>query len=175
MLAAALEDDDTLYWEEEATKPPSPKCKQPQAEEESLEDSILTVNTDMRTPKLALKHKQATTGKQKNQTHFASNSQTVASQATSISQLMEMVSTVQHENQTIMSRFDQLMEQIAELLSAQNNPTHSSQARGHGSDSGNKPWWRCATKEIRSIQLGKVLIIRNHPQKILSHLWKKGL
>jgi len=125
MLVAALEDDDTQYWEEEATKPPSPKCKWPQAEEELLEDSILMVQTAMsakKIPKLAIKSKQAMDSKQKTLTHFTSNSQMVTSQATSISQLMEMVSTVQRENQTIMSRFDKLMEQIAELLSAQKIP-----------------------------------------------------
>jgi len=142
MLAVELEDDNTLYWEEEATKPPSPKCKRPQAEEESLEDSILTVNTEMsakKIPKSAIKNKQAMNGKQKTQTRFASDSQMVASQATSISQLTEMVSAVQQENQTIMSCFDQLMEQIAKLLSAQKHPTHSSCARGHRSESGSKP------------------------------------
>jgi len=35
MLAAALVDDDDLYWEMDDTKPPSPKRKHPQAEEES--------------------------------------------------------------------------------------------------------------------------------------------
>jgi len=124
MLAAALEDD-TLYWEEEAEKPPSPKHKRPQAEEELLEDSISTVHTQMsvkKVPKSALKHNQAANGKQKTQTRFASDSHMVASQATSISQLTEMVSAVQQENQTIMSRFDKLTEQIAELLSTQKIP-----------------------------------------------------
>jgi len=142
MLAAALDDDDTLYWEEEATKPPSPKRKWPQAEEESLEDSISTVHTEMsvkKGPKSALKHSPASNGKQKSQTRFASDSQTVASQATSISQLTEMVSAVQRENQTIMARFDTLTEQIAELLSVQKQPTQTSRAGGHGSDSGKKP------------------------------------
>jgi len=35
MLAAALVDEDDLYWEMDDTKPPSPKNKHPQAEEES--------------------------------------------------------------------------------------------------------------------------------------------
>jgi len=58
MLVVALEDDDTLYWEEEATKPPLPKHKWPQVEEELLEDSISMVQTAMSTkkiPKLAIK------------------------------------------------------------------------------------------------------------------------
>jgi len=47
MLAAALETEDDLYWEADATKPPSPKRKRYQAEEESLDDSISTVKTAM--------------------------------------------------------------------------------------------------------------------------------
>ncbi len=48
MLAAALAaDDDDLYWEADIMKPPSPKRKRPQAEEESLDDSISTVKTAM--------------------------------------------------------------------------------------------------------------------------------
>ncbi len=59
----------------------------------------------------------------------------VTSQVTSISQLTEMVSVVQQENKTIMSCFDQLMEQIAELLSAQKSTTSPCHAGGHGSES----------------------------------------
>jgi len=47
MLAAALDNEDTLYWELEVEKPPSPKSKWPQVEEESVNDSILTVQTAM--------------------------------------------------------------------------------------------------------------------------------
>jgi len=134
MLAAALEDDNTLYWETDITKPPSPKRKQPQADEESLDDSVSTVQTAMsakKIPKSATKNKTATDGKQKPQTHFASDSQTVTSQVTSISQLTEMVSAVQQENKMIMSRFDNLTEQIAELLSTQKSVTSPRQAGGH--------------------------------------------
>jgi len=140
MLAAALEDDDTLYWETDVTKPPSPKRKRPQADEELLDDSVSTVQTAMsakKTPKLATKkNTTATDGKQKPQIRlFASDSQTVTSQVTSISQLTEMVSAVQQENKTIMSRFDNLTEQIAELLSMQKSTTSPHQAGGHGSES----------------------------------------
>jgi len=34
MLAAAIDNDDNLYWEADVTKPPLPKHKCPQAEEE---------------------------------------------------------------------------------------------------------------------------------------------
>jgi len=89
-----------------------------------------------KTLKSAIKSVQATDGKQKTQTRFASDSQTVTSQVTSILQLTEMVSAVQQENKTIMSCFDKLMEQIAELLSAQKNTTSPCHAGGHGSESG---------------------------------------
>jgi len=138
MLAAALADDDDLYWEMDATKPPSPKRKCPQAEEESLDDSVSTVKTAMSTkkpPKSALKGSTADMPQAKSQACFAtSDSQMVTSQATSILQLTEMVSTVQQENKTIMARFDQLMDQIAALLSAQPHPTQHP-AGGHGSES----------------------------------------
>jgi len=101
MLAVAIDDDDNLYWEADVTKPPLPKQKRPQAEEESLDDSVLLVKMAMsikKIPKSAIKSTQATDGKQKIQTCFMSNSQMVTSQVTSISQLMEMVSAAQQEN-----------------------------------------------------------------------------
>jgi len=79
---------------------------------------------------LALKGKPATSWG-KPQTCFTSDSQMVASQMTTISQLMEMVSMVQQDNKTIMSHFDQLTEQIALLLSAQNSSTMPCPAGGH--------------------------------------------
>jgi len=122
MLAMSLKNDNMLYWELDATKPPLPKCKQPQAEEESLDNSISIMKMAMsikKTPKLALKGNTQLTMQGKTQTCFASNSKMVTSQVTTISQLMEMVSMVQQENKTIMSCFDQLTEQIAALISAQ--------------------------------------------------------
>jgi len=47
MLVAALVDNNSLYWEMDVTKNPSPKHKRPQAEEESLDNSVLTVKTAM--------------------------------------------------------------------------------------------------------------------------------
>jgi len=123
MLAAALKNDDALYWEVDITKPPSPKCQQPQAEEESLDDSVSMVKTAMsvrKTQKSALKGDTQSNTQGKTQTCFASNSKTVTSQVTTISQLMEMVSVVQQENKTILSHFNQLTEQIAALIAAQN-------------------------------------------------------
>jgi len=80
MLAEALVEDDALYWEMDATKPLSPKQKWPQAEEESLDDSVLTVKMAMsikKTPKSALKGSPTMASKAKMQTHFANNSQMV--------------------------------------------------------------------------------------------------
>jgi len=138
MLAEALEAEDDLYWEEEATtKPPSPKCKRPQADEESLNDSVPTVDTAMsakKTPKSALKGNTTTT-RPKSQTRFASDSQMVASQVTTVSQLTEIVSAVQQDHKTLLSRFDQLTEQIALLLSNQQSVSSSSPAGGHASES----------------------------------------
>jgi len=71
MLAMALENNDVLYWEVDTSKPPSPKHKRPQAEEESLDDSVSTMKMAMsvkKTPKLALKGNTQTTMEGKTQT-----------------------------------------------------------------------------------------------------------
>jgi len=47
MLAAALDTDDELYWEMDSAKPLSPKRKRPQAEGQSLDDSISMVKMAM--------------------------------------------------------------------------------------------------------------------------------
>jgi len=87
-------------------------------------------------PKLVLKGSPAADGWPKNQMCFASNSQTVTSQVTLISQLTEMVSAVQQENKTIMLHFDKLTEQIAEHLSAQKTTPNQCPAGCHRSESG---------------------------------------
>jgi len=86
-------------------------------------------------PNLVLKGSNADTAQAKPQARFASNSPMVTSQVTSISQLTEMVSTVQQENKTIMAWFDQLTEQITKLLSTQKHPMQCP-ARDHESESG---------------------------------------
>jgi len=121
-LAAMLNNEDTLYWEQDTEKPPSPKCKRSQAEEKSLDDMVSMVQTAMsakKTPKLALKGSPSTAIQPKAQTRFQSNSQTVALQVTTISQLTKMTSAVQQENKTILACFDQLAEQIVALASSQ--------------------------------------------------------
>jgi len=47
MLAEALALEDAFYWEADEAKPLSLKRKWPQAEEESLNDSVLMVQTAM--------------------------------------------------------------------------------------------------------------------------------
>jgi len=70
------------------------------------------------------------------QTRFASDTQTVVSQVTTISQLTEIVSAVQQDHKSILSRFDQLTEQMALLLAAQSAPSQQRPAGGHESESG---------------------------------------
>jgi len=94
-----------------------------------------TAMSTKKVPKSALKGDSATS-RTKATTRFASDSQTVASQVTTISQLMEIVSAVQQDHRTIMSRFDQLTEQIALLLMTQQSVPTSSPAGGHASESG---------------------------------------
>jgi len=96
MLVVALDDNDALYWEEDTTKPLSPKRKQPQAEEESLDNSVSMVKMAMsvkKMPKSALKGSPSTNMKQKTQMQFTSDFQTVALQVTTILQLTKIVFT----------------------------------------------------------------------------------
>jgi len=127
MLDAALTTDDDLYWEQETQKPPSPKRKRQETEEESLDDSISTVKTALsakKTPKSVLKSSPSKAGDATSQasdrktraTRFNTDTHTVASQVTTISQLTDMVSAVQQENKMIMSRFDDISAQLAALL-----------------------------------------------------------
>jgi len=141
-LAAALVDNDDLYWEMDVMKLPSPKQKWPQAEEESIDDTVSTINTAMsakKNPRSALKSSSPTAVCTSQQTQFAGNNQTVTSQVTTISQLTDMVSVVQQENKTIMSCFNKLAEQMEALLTTQQVPNKSqSPTGGHGSESGRK-------------------------------------
>jgi len=140
MLAEALEAEDALYWEVEVDKAPSPKRKRPQAEEESLNDSVPTVNTAMsakKLPKTAIKGNQSN-GRTSTQTRFATDSQTVASQVTTISQLTDMVTAVQQDHKTLLSRFDKLTEQLSLLLSDKQSSPSQRPAGGHASESGRR-------------------------------------
>jgi len=107
-----------------------------------MDDSILTVKTAMsakKPPKSALKGTSSIVDCNSNQAHFATDTQTVASQMMTISQLTDMVSEVKQENKTIMSRFDKLNEQIEALLANQTLSSNSQRpARGHDRESGQK-------------------------------------
>jgi len=177
MLVAVLDNNNALYWEQQAEKPPSQKCKRPQVEEESLDDMVSTVQTAMSTknaPKLALKGSPSTATWPETQMRFQSNSQMVASQVTTILQLTEMVSAVQQENKMILACFDQLAEQMAAISSSQTCTFTQSQARGHSSESSHPPWWLgAAGHAMRSIAPGIVHLHGNHPHELLPHLWMK--
>ncbi len=85
-------------------------------------------------------HKSAIKGDNSNgraQTHtqFATDSQTVTSQVTMISQLTEIVSAVQQDHKTLLSRFDQLTEQLSLLLSAKQPSSPQRPTGGHESES----------------------------------------
>jgi len=140
MLMEALKAEDALYWEVDVAKSPSPKRKWLQAKEESINNSVPTVNMAMSAKKM---HKSTIKGDNSNgqaQTHtrFATDSQTVTSQVTMISQLTEIVSTVQQDHKTLLSCFDQLTEQLLLLLLAKQPSSPQHPARGHKSESGHR-------------------------------------
>jgi len=98
MLTVAMADEDDLYWA--AEKPPpdpaSPKHKRVQLEEESLDDTISTIKSGLstkKTQKTALK----TAGKGKKDPDHSKDSPTLASQATSISQLTKQVNEIKNK------------------------------------------------------------------------------
>jgi len=75
--------------------------------------------------------KNATNDKQKNN-NKGEDSPTIASQATSISQLTKQVNEIKQTNKMFLTHFDQLAEQMAALLAANNhNPSTQHPARGH--------------------------------------------
>jgi len=105
MLTEVLEVEDALYWEVNDAKPPSPKRKCPQAKEESLNNSVPTVNTAMSTkkpPKSALKGN-TSNSHAKTQTRLANDLQTVASQ-------VMMISQMQQDHKMLLSQFNHLTE-----------------------------------------------------------------
>jgi len=58
------------------------------------------------------------------------DSPTIASQATSISQLTEQVNEIKQTNKTFIARFDQLAEQMAALLAATQPQQETSRLAG---------------------------------------------
>jgi len=137
----AIVDDDNLYWA--AEKPPpdpaSPKCKQVQLKEESLDDTVLTIKSGLSTKKTCKSAlKVAGNGTKNPEQH--KDSPTIASQATSISQLTEQVNEIKQTNITFLAHFDQLAEHMAALLAtSQNSLNPQCPAGGHTSGSGCPP------------------------------------
>jgi len=77
------------------------------------------------------------TSKGKHATNTQKDSLTIASQATSISQLTEQVNEIKQTNKTFLACFNQLAKQMAALLAAtQPQPNSQCPARGHTSGSG---------------------------------------
>jgi len=72
------------------------------------------------------------TSKEKQHNNKGEDSPTIASQATSISQLTEQVNEIKQTNKMFLTRFDQLAEQMAALLAANTNkPQTQRPAGGH--------------------------------------------
>jgi len=87
-----------------------------------------------KTRKSSLKQSGEGEGNKTSKSH--KDSPTIASQATSISQLTEQVNEIKQTNKTFLARFDQLAEQMAALLAAsQPHNNIQRQARGHASGS----------------------------------------
>jgi len=140
MLSEALAEDDDLYWAAEKPapeEPASPKRKQVQLEEESLDDTVSMIKSGLstkKTHKSALKTSSTTDKSEKtNQKDTA----TIMSQSTLISQLTEQVNEIKQTNKTFLDQFDQLAEQMAALIAA-TQPQLNTQchARGHTGGSG---------------------------------------
>ncbi len=143
MLGEAIADDDDLYWEAEkpAPAPTSPKRKRVQVDEESLDDTISTIKSGLSTKKTRKSAMKSTeNGDRKPNLTNQQDSQTITSQATSISQLTEQVNEIKQTNKTFIARFDQLAEQMAALLAAtQTQPNSQRPAGGHQGGSGRQP------------------------------------
>ncbi len=72
------------------------------------------------------------TSTEKQHNNKGEDSPTIASQATSISQLTEQVNKIKQMNKMFLTRFNQLAEQMAALLAANtNNPPTQCPAGGH--------------------------------------------
>jgi len=134
MLTAAMADADDLYWaaEKPAQDPASPKRKRVQLEEELLDDTVSTIKSGLSTKKTRKSAMKNATSKEQQHNNKGEDSPTIASQATSISQLTEQVNEIKQTNKMFLTRFDQLAEQMAALLAANTNkPQTQRPAGGH--------------------------------------------
>jgi len=143
ILGEAIAEDDDLYWaaKKPVPEPTSPKRKRVQVEEESLDDTVSTIKSGLSTKKTRKSAKKPTgssDGKQNSSNQ--QDSQTITSQATSISQLTEQVNEIKQTNKIFLVHFDQLAKQMAALLAAtQSQSNHQRPTRGHISGSGQRP------------------------------------
>jgi len=141
MIDLSTTDTNDLYWSAK-TVAPSPKRKQLQADEESLDDSTSTVKTAISTKKQPLKS--ALKAAHSVETATTQNAKdndvtTITSQNSAISQLTEQVSQIKLENKQLIDRFDHLAERMENFFSSANSQSTRCQAGGHRSESGTQP------------------------------------
>jgi len=100
MLSEALVEDDDLYWaaEKPAPDPTSPKRKQVQLEEELLDNTVSTIKLG-----LSMKKTKKSILKNSNSNDSKKDASTVASQATTISQLMKQVNEINKQTRLFLS------------------------------------------------------------------------
>jgi len=124
--------------------------EQVQLEEESLKDMVLTIKSGLSTKKTRKSAmKQPGKGERNKADNNQKDSPTIASQATSISQLTEQVNKIKQTNKTSLACFDQLAEQMAALLAtSQPQDNTQCQARGHSSGSGQPKWCQGAVQTV---------------------------
>jgi len=135
MLTEAIAEYDDLYWEVDKVPDP-PKRKRVQVEEESLDDSVPMVQTAASAKKVqksALKTVADKTTENKTTSH--TDSQTVASQATTISMLTTQVQEIHQTNNILLERFDMLAKQMATMMANSSSISSSQPAGGHTSGS----------------------------------------
>ncbi len=140
MIDLSTMDTDDLYWATK-TATPAPKHKQVQADDESLDDSTSTVKTAISTKSKPLKSvlkASSSTETMANHNLKETDTMTVASQNSAISQLTEQVSQIKMENKQLLDKFDWLADRMEQLFSSANSQTTRCQARGHRSRTGHE-------------------------------------
>jgi len=140
MIDLSTTDTDDLYWATE-TATPTPKRKQVQANDESLDDSTSTVKMAISTKSKPLKSVLKASSSTETTAHHnlkETDVTTVASQNSAISQLTKQVSQIKMENKQMLDKFDRLADQMEQIFSSTNSQTTRCQAGGHRSESGNQ-------------------------------------
>jgi len=134
MLNVAMADEDGLYWETEITENLPAKRKKIKVDDESVTDSVSTVKTAISSIKQRRtnnnRQKAPDTPPVKNTT--PKDAQTVASQASTITQLTEQVSILQLAHNEINSKLDKLAEFIMAQLATTKTPSPSKRKAAGG-------------------------------------------